>query len=154
MSSSSPPRYYNAWIETYAEEEYKRHSGTFLNEEDIDSSQSDSAEHLNDTARNIANDVASTSSESLESESDYSLDSTDSYHSADDDFHESDDSFIIFEATSSPAVIRMSTGKTRGEEEEEGVFMDEFSSGSGEHLNFLGELETQVLDISLPRIRQ
>ena len=34
-----------------------------------------------------------------------------------------------------------------------GVFMNEFSDSSGEGKNILGELETQVMNLALPRFR-
>ena len=113
---------------------------------------------------------SSTSSESSGSlsSSDYSLESEDTLDSGDEEFlsgNDSDSSFIKFEA-STPRVRGEKKGRGsvmldddggdsgRVEEEEDScVFMDRFSESSGEQRNILGELETQVMNLSMPKLR-
>ena len=145
-------RYYNAWIETYhTEEEFRRHSGADLDQYSSES-ESESEE------RTVAtNDTASSLSDSSATSQEYS----DFSPSADDEFHsDSDSSYITFDVDEDSVKWSDDGGKVasdrgskgRGEEEEE-VFMNDFSSGSGERKNFLDTLETQVMDSSLPRNR-
>lgn len=152
MNHENVVRYYNAWIETYhTEEEFRRHSGADL---DQYSSESESESEERTAA---ANDTASSLSDSSATSREYS----DFSPSADDEFHsDSDSSYITFDVDEDSVKWSDDGGKVasdrgskgRGEEEEE-VFMNDFSSGSGERKNFLDTLETQVMDSSLPRNR-
>ena len=111
--------------------------------------------------------TSSDSSGSLSS-SDYCLESEDTLGSGDEEFlsgNDSDSSFIKFEA-STPRGCGEKKGKRsvllddtngdsgRFEEEEDGcVFMDGFSESSEENRNLLGEMETQVMNLSMPKLR-
>lgn len=157
-------RYYNAWLETYTEEEYKRHtdSGTFLDgEKDLESIESESEnEQLEDLSMEFQNESFSDDS----SEFELSDVESDLFHSAEDDMNgrEDDDSFITFESPS-VHISKESSSKTAtassllDDNEEESVFMHDFSDTSNDEEdggNFLGKLETQVMNLSLSRFRK
>ena len=152
--------YYNAWIETYTEEEYKKHSGTYLESEGYSGNSESGLENEQvETSIEFQNE---TSEESFGSDlSDGSTDTdSDSFQSANEEVEE--DSFISFELSQLKPTI--SNGKdvfdknvkTHGKEED-GVFMDTFSDssagGDDECNTILGKLETQVLNLSLSRFR-
>ena len=98
------------------------------------------------------NDVSLSEGSDSDSESDSLSDSElnpfhSTFNTKDDDI----DSFVTFEALS---VSGCGHGPHQGTEtERNGVFMDEFSESSGEGGNILGDLESQVMNTSLPRFR-
>ena len=187
-------RYYNAWIETYTEEEFKRQSGADIMEDLYEEESSSEPEEENTEVPirdNKAKVTTSLSSENSGSLSDYSgsfsSEEEEGYPSGDDDLQDgtdSDCSFITFEASSGSGANLLAAAiggaekqmereekgreekerkgreekekkgrEEEKEEEEEGVFADEFSSSSTEQPNFLGALESEVMDLSLPRQR-
>ena len=157
----SPPlltcSYYNAWMETYTEEEYHRHSGTHLEEDEEDESGSESSESDDEQSRSSIEFQNDTSSEeSFESEDSTSVDS-DSFHSANEDeivFRE-DVSTLSPLDPESASNGRGLFGKGGGDYE--GVFMDDFSDnseGSMEGNNILGKLETDVMNLSMSQFRR
>ena len=86
-------RYYNAWIETYAEQEYKHHSGTNLSDQsdedsDLTESEEDSRDHAEDVSIEFRNETSSSESSDSSNGSDFS--DTDSNASEDDE-----DSFVV-----------------------------------------------------------
>lgn len=147
-------RYYNAWIETYGEQELKRLSGVDLSEQQSNSSEEscdtshDEDDQTNGISTEFRNEILLSEQSNSDSESDSLSDSElNPFHSA---FNTKDDidSFVTFEALS---VSGRGHGPHQGTET--GVFMDEFSDSSGEGRNILGDLESQVMKTSLPRFR-
>ena len=151
-------------METYTEEEYKKHtnSGTFLDDEnDLESAESESEnEQLEDLDLEFQNESFSDDS------SEFELGSVESdlFHSAEEDVTVGgdDDSFVIFESTSSVRVLKDLSFKTTttssllDEDEEESIFMHDFSDTSkdGEGRNVLGRLESQVMNLSTSKFRK
>ena len=161
-------RYYNAWMETYTEEEYKRHSGTHLedgsdeeedeSDEDLESELGLGMEQLDGSSIEFQNETFSDESFGSDLSDDESASSS-SYLSASEEVLFVDDSVML-----SPTKPRNCSPKKgaglpsngRKGEEEEGVFIDGFSDdsgGSGEGRNMLGKLETQVMNLSISRFR-
>lgn len=148
-------RYYNAWIETYGKEELQRLSGVDLSEQQSDSEEeSDDMSHDNgdDQTNGISIEFRNETSPSEGSDSDSeSLSDSElnpfhsTFNTKDDDM----DSFVTFEASS----FSVRGKPSRREREREGVFMDEFSDSSGEGRNILGELESEVMNSTIPRYR-
>ena len=149
-------RYYNAWLETYTEEEYKRRtdSGTFLDEEkDLESSESDSEnEQLEELSLEFQAETFSEDS----SEFELSEEESDLFHSAEEGMDErgnDEDSFITFEPSLSMHTLKVSSPKISPsdmlqEEMEESIFLHDMSDNSRddeEGQNVLGKLETQVM---------
>lgn len=154
----NPHRYYNAWLETYTEEEYKRHADSSTSLDGEKGSQSSESESENeqledDLSLEFQNDTSSDDS----SESELSDMESDSFHSAEEDLNlreEEDDSFITFESPSSVYVTSPRIVFDREEsKEEDSDFMHNFSDGSNDGSNILGKLETQVMNLSIPRFR-
>lgn len=168
--------YYNAWMETYTEEDYKRNSGTFLedeNDESTDTSESSymDNEQLDGSSIEFQNETFS--EESFGSDLTTSDALSDSFHSATEEVGGEEGVFPLSpsrrddDAKASPLYRGGMFGPTpggrgRGGEEEEGeeeesVFMDNFSNSSGESAdagqNVLDKLETQVMNLSLSKFR-
>ena len=143
-------RYYNAWIETYGEQELKRLSGVDLNEEQQQSDSDDTSHDDNDDDQTNGISIEfrneTSLSEGSDSDSDSSLSDSElnpfhsTFNSKDDDL----DSFVTFEASAISG---------RGEDSQEGVFMNQFSDNSEEGGNILGDLESQVMNTSISRYR-
>ena len=152
-------RYYNAWIETYGEQELKRLSGVDLNEQESSSSSEESHDtsHDEDDQTNgisieFRNDISLSEQSDSDSESDSLSDSElNPFHSTLNTKDNDIDSFVTFEASSASGHGHGPHQST--ETERDGVFMDEFSDSSGEGRNILGDLESQVMNTSLPRFR-
>ena len=141
-------RYYNAWIETYGEQELKRLSGVDLSEEqqqsDSDSGDNDDDDQTNGISIEFRNDTSP--SEGSDSDSDSSLSDSElnpfhsTFNSKDGDL----DSFVTFEASAISG---------RGEDSQEGVFMNQFSDNSEDGGNILGDLESEVMNTSVSRYK-
>ena len=169
-------RYFNAWLETYTEEEFKKHagSGTFLEEEGGSEGEKSAVEDSDSDLDQV--DVSmiasheedeSSSSDEDSSSSDSNFTDSDSFHSATDD----EDSFITFEHSvihngrgSPPSSVRYGGHDQKKDRWEGGdsVFMQDFSDGSseregqreeGEGQNVLDRLEDQVMRLSANRLR-
>ena len=141
-------RYYNAWIEMYGEQELKRLSGVDLSEEqqqsDSDSGDNDDDDQTNGISIEFRNDTSP--SEGSDSDSDSSLSDSElnpfhsTFNSKDGDL----DSFVTFEASAISG---------RGEDSQEGVFMNQFSDNSEDGGNILGDLESEVMNTSVSRYK-
>ena len=141
-------RYYNAWIETYGEQELKRLSGVDLSEQCSESDTEESHDMSHDQTNGISIEFRNETSTSDGSDSDSLSDSElNPFHSTFNTKDEDFDSFVTFEASS------VSGRGLENVSEGDGVFMDEFSDSSGEGRNFLGELESEVMNTSLQRFR-
>lgn len=149
-------------METYTEEEYKRHSGTHLDqevggEEGSEDSDSDN-EQLDGSSIVFQNGTFSEESFSSESSSDDSDVETDSYHSASEQvaFRDTRRHMLSPGYADHVSLDEESEARERGGQEE-GVFMDNFSDSSGgseEGHNVIGKLETQVMNLSLSKFRR
>ena len=138
-------RYYNAWIETYGEQELKRLSGVDLSEEQSDS---DDASHDDDQTNGIEFRNETSPSEGSDSDSDSSLSDSElnPFHSTFNSKTDDLDSFVTFEASAI-------SGRGEGEESQEGVFMSQFSDNSEEGGNILDNLESEVMNTSISRYK-
>lgn len=163
-------------METYTEEEFKRHSGTHL-EDSRNSNTSNSEDGSSESELDLEMEELDGSSIVFQNEtsSDDSYgtglseeDDSDSFISANEDVTSSEEPFL---SSSSPQgggqkgssdkgsalAAGGGKGRERKEEEEEGVFIDNFSDesvDSGEGRNMLGKLETEVMNLSFSRFRQ
>lgn len=144
-------RYYNAWIETYGEQELKRLSGVDLSDEQQlsdsdDSSQDEDDDQTNGISIEFRNDTSPSEGSDSDSDSDSSLSDSElnPFHSTFDSKDGDLDSFVTFEASAISG---------RGEDSQEGVFMNQFSDNSEEGGNILGDLESQVMNTSISRYR-
>ena len=152
----APCSYYNAWMETYTEEEYKQHSGTHLEEdEESDGSETPSESELDSDMEQGGSSIEFQN----ETFSDGSFGS--------DEESDSSDSFHSVQALSPQGGRGLSNGVVGGtggrgyhqwdEDEAEDVFMDNFSDnseGSARGRNMLGKLETQVMNMSISKFRR
>ena len=125
----------------------KRLSGVDLSEEQ-EQSDSDDTSHDDDQTNGISIEFRNETSPSEGSDSDSDSSLSDSelnpFHST---FNSKDgdlDSFVTFEASAISG---------RGEDSQEGVFMNQFSDNSEEGGNILGDLESEVMNTSISRYR-
>jgi hypothetical protein len=139
-------RYYNAWIETYGEQELKRLSGVDLSEEQSDSD--DTSDGDDDQTNGISIEFRNETSPSEGSDSDSDSSLSDSelnpFHSTFNSKADDLDSFVTFEASAISG---------RGEDSQEAVFMNQFSDNSEEGGNILGNLESEVMNTSISRYK-
>ena len=160
-------RYYNAWLETYTEDEFRKHteSGTSLGDDRSSESLESEADQL-DNLNPMSQEEESSSDDddgSSSSDSELSNSDSDTFHSATEanlGDEEEEDSFVTFESSGvyngrhlSPSVVF--EGPDEGEEDS--VFMQDFSDASneeGEGSNVLGKLEHQVMRLSISKFRK
>ena len=120
----------------------KRLSGVDLSEDQEQSDSDDDEDRTNGISIEFRNETSP--SEGSDSDSDSSLSDSElnPFHST---FEDNDiDSFVTFEASSIGG---------RGQDSQEGVFMNQFSDNSEEGGNILGELESEVMNTSISRYR-
>ena len=149
--STPPPRYYNAWIETYTEEEYKKHSGADLDSSNESSSDEEDGDDEESHDLGCHDNMSSSGEDSPGSDYDYESDDSDHSNNADMIANDISESFVVEFEESKSSVASVWSGEGvrlgRGGEEED-VFMDVFSdSDLSERMNFLGGLEAQVMNV-------
>lgn len=154
-------------METYTEEEYKKHSGTHLDEDeedDIDGDEEDASDGSSESELDLEMEQLDGSSIEFQSGtfseesfgSNLSEEDSDSYLSANEDVIFQDESVLSPAKPARNSSPKKGAGPPKGKEEEEGgVFIDNFSDDSedGEGRNMLGKLETQVMNLSISRFR-
>jgi len=152
-------------METFAEEEYKKRSGSDLDGEQ--SYQVDSSELESDAELDSGNERMDIDGSSIEfqnetsSEDSFGSELIDESSDLDSDvYHSANEDASLDESAVAPRTRKKGSLKEKGASKaplkgnEEDVFMDNFSDSSADSNNLLGKLETEVMNLSLSKFRR